>query len=736
MKDYFLKRCMALSIPIIFMSSFTLPDFDKEFKNPSADYRPMPFWHIKGITRMDKLHYQVAQADSAHFGGVTPLPIIGLKPDFLSESYFKMYNEILDDLKERGMKSVLYDDVSFPSGIAGGLIQKNYPEYLRKRLTRTVYPVKGPLKKYKVNVPEGKLMAVVAMNDNKERIDLANYSKGKTLEWDVPEGNWRVMFFNLERDQTHKKYLGVDIMDSTAMSKFIELTYDKYSEKLGSRFGDMIHYTFFDDIGFLRSERAWTGKFNEKFYEIYGMSPSTLYPALWENIGKDTEAARVMLYNTRAELLAEGFPKYVGKWADKNELKSTGHPPGNYNPMPVDMSGDIFKFYRYTQAPLMDVIIDYGYGREGHKLISSAAEYYDKPIVGAEIYGAIKENVFDANMLYRIVMETMSRGANFIVPHGMWYDDKVGIPPLISISNPKLREILPQYSDYVGRMSYMLRGGRRVSDIAVIYPIADLQAWYRLESPDNKERPGHWAPGYCDYLKISDELTCNIHRDFTFVHPEFLISDKYKIKGNELLLDNRDNYQNYKVIIMPGQKVMSVKALEKIKDFFDAGGKVIATTKLPDKSAEIGKDGELKEIINYLFPNANGNITVNKGKNGGISVFVKNSSTDNIEQALNAVEDKRDVIFESLDNTIPKLGCFSYVHKIKDGKNFFYFANSTDNKIDTDVLLRGKFNLESWNAYNGKSDKISSTVLKKDNMYYTKFRLQIDKVSSVLIVEK
>lgn len=736
MKDYFLKRCMALSIPIIFMSSFTSPDFDKEFKNPSADYRPMPFWHIKGITRMDKLHYQVAQADSAHFGGVTPLPIIGLKPDFLSESYFKMYNEILDDLKERGMKSVLYDDVSFPSGIAGGLIQKNYPEYLRKRLTRTVYPVKGPLKKYKVNVPEGKLMAVVAMNDNKERIDLANYSKGKTLEWDVPEGNWRVMFFNLERDQTHKKYLGVDIMDSTAMSKFIELTYDKYSEKLGSRFGDMIHYTFFDDVGFLRSERAWTGKFNEKFYEIYGMSPSTLYPALWENIGKDTEAARVMLYNTRAELLAEGFPKYVGKWADKNGLKSTGHPPGNYNPMPVDMSGDIFKFYRYTQAPLMDVIIDYGYGRDGHKLISSAAEYYDKPIVGAEIYGAIKENVFDANMLYRIVMETMSRGANFIVPHGMWYDDKVGIPPLISISNPKLREILPQYSDYVGRMSYMLRGGRRVSDIAVIYPIADLQAWYRLESPDNKKRPGHWAPGYCDYLKISDELTCNIHRDFTFVHPEFLISDKYKIKGNELLLDNRDNYQNYKVIIMPGQKVMSVKALEKIKDFFDAGGKVIATTKLPDKSAEIGKDGELKEIINYLFPNANGNITVNKGKNGGISVFVKNSSTDNIEQALNAVEDKRDVIFESLDNTIPKLECFSYVHKIKDGKNFFYFANSTDNKIDTDVLLRGKFNLESWNAYNGKSDKISSTVIKKDNMYYTKFRLQIDKVSSVLIVEK
>lgn len=714
--------------------SFINPDLEEGFKNPSVDYRPIPFWHIKGNTTMEKLHYQIAQADSARFGGVTPLPILGLKPDFLSKSYFMMYNEILDDLDKRSMKSILYDDVSFPSGIAGGLIQNNHPEHLRKRLKRTVYPVQSQ-KKCKIKVPDGRIMAVVAMNEKKERVDLTEFVLGKTMEWEVPNGDWKVIFFNLEQEQTHKKYLGVDILDSIAICKFIDLTYERYTKELGKRFGGTIQYSFFDDVGFLRSERTWTETFNKKFRELYGMSPAILYPALWENIGKDTEAARVMLYNTRAELLAEGFPKYVGKWADKNGLKSTGHPPGNYNIMPVDMSGDIFKFYRYTQAPLMDVIIDYGYGREGHKLVSSAAEYYDKSIVGAEIYGAIKEEKFDADMLYRIVMETMSRGANFIVPHGMWYDDKVGIPPLISISNPKLREILPQYSDYVARMSYMLRGGRRVSDIAVIYPIADLQAWYRLESPDNKKRPGHWAPNYCDYLKISDELTCNIHRDFTFVHPEFLISDKYKIKGNELLLDNRNNYQNYKVIIMPGQKVMSVKALKKIKDFFDAGGKVIATTKLPDKSAEIGKDGEVKKIIDYLFPHADENITVNKGKDGGISVFVKDSSTDNLEKALNAVEDKKDVIFEPLENDKHNMGCFTYVHKVMDGKNLFYFANSTNEKIDTDVLVRGKFKLESWDAYNGEIDKISTTVIKKDGIYYTKFRLQLEKVKSILIVE-
>lgn len=159
---------------------------------------------------------------------------------------------------------------------------------------------------------------------------------------------------------THKKYLVVDLLDSLSMSKFMTLTYDKYEERFKNYFGNLINYSFFDDVGFFRAERTWTPAFNEKFKQLYGYSPALLYPALWENIGPETESARVALFNTRAELLAEGFPKTVARWADKNGLKSTGHPPGNYNPMPVDMNADIFKYYRYTQMPLMDAIIDYG----------------------------------------------------------------------------------------------------------------------------------------------------------------------------------------------------------------------------------------------------------------------------------------------------------------------------------------------------------------------------------------
>ena len=53
-------------------------------------------------------------------------------------------------------------------------------------------------------------------------------------------------------------------------------------------FGNLINYSFFDDVGFFRAERTWTPAFNEKFEQLYGYSPVLLYPALWENIGPET----------------------------------------------------------------------------------------------------------------------------------------------------------------------------------------------------------------------------------------------------------------------------------------------------------------------------------------------------------------------------------------------------------------------------------------------------------------
>lgn len=724
------KTLFLVSSFSMFVSCVGNADMEEGFKSPSADYRPMPFWHVKGDVEKSEIMKQIAEADSAGFGGVTFLPIYGMTPEFLGDEYFSLYSDVLSDLEKRGMKAVLYDDISFPSGTAGGEMQRKFPDYTRKRLDRTVYEVNGPCA-FTSDVPSGVLMSAVAMNDStKERMDLSKYISDGKLKWQAPQGKWKVLFFNSVKDGTHKKYLVADLLDSLSMSKFMTLTYDKYEERFKNYFGNLINYSFFDDVGFFRAERTWTPAFNEKFKQLYGYSPALLYPALWEDIGPETESARVALFNTRAELLAEGFPKTVARWADKNGLKSTGHPPGNYNPMPVDMNADIFKFYRYTQMPLMDAIIGYGYGRDGHKLVSSAADYYDRPMVGAEIYGAIKDKIFDADMMFQIAMETMTRGANFIVPHGMWYKDKVGIPPLISIHNQKLEGKLPEYSEYIGRMSYLLRGGRRVADIALLYPIADLQGFFRFQAEENV-RPGHWISEYTNYTKISEILSEDVYRDFTFVHPELLLTDKYEISDGKLKLLNNENFQDYDVLIMPAQKVMSVRTLSKIKEFYDEGGKIIAVGQLPSVSSEFGKEKELQEIIRYIFGESNGK----NNDNGGISIHLPELSVESLGDALQKVDMTPDLMYSSLPDFSTDAGCLSYIHKVKEGRNIYFIANSSRSPIDTDISLRGKMKLELWNPYTGQIQKIDQVEYKDvDNQQYSCFRLKLDGIDSIVMI--
>ncbi len=709
------------------------------FENPANEFRPMPFWHINGTLTDEGIIKQLTDSKKAGFSGVAVLPLDSTLPEYLSDDYFDRYKTILETAKKLGMNIILYDDTGFPSGTAGGIIEREFPQFLRKSLDKTEVDVRG-LPFYKCVVPQGKLMAAVAMDmTTKQRIDLQPFIVNSLLSWQIPKGgDWRVLFFNNNPASFWKKNMPLDAMDPQAMDQFMKLTYDEYAKRFSSYFTNTIKLTFFDDVGFLRRERTWTGLFNEKFKALNGYNPELFYPALWYDIGPETQAARVAFFNTRSELLAEGYTKTVTEWTNKYKLENTGHPPGNYGIQPVDMHGDIFKFFRYTPRPLADAIIDYGHGRDGFKLISSAADLYDRPIVTTEVYGAFKENIVDVNMLYRTIMELFARGINFVVPHGEWYEPtKVGIPPLVSPYSEKLGPALPAYSEYVGRSCYLLQGGRKISEIGIVYPISSLQGAYYFDAAENK-RAGSWAYPDADYLKISDILTNEIRRDFTFIHPQYLATDKYQISAGNLRLDNKNQYQDYKVIIIPGGSVIALDALQKVKEFYDAGGKVIATTLLPSQGVKVEEDEKVKALVAEMFGNdAVNNASIQTNAKGGKAFFVKNPNKNELDKAINSLDNSADVIFENLGNTKSELGVFSYLHKVKDGKDIYFFANSSDDEINTTVLLKGKHDLQSWNPYEGTTLPLKKAgYITKNNIVYTKYSLRLPAVKSFFWVGK
>jgi len=739
---------------IVFVSVVTVLIFccktklEKDFQNPPGQYKPMPFWHINGELTTEGIRQQMTDAKNAGFSGVSLLPLAeksptrpGTTPKFLSEEYFDRYQDMLDVAEELDMEIILYDDNDFPSGMAGGKMEELYPEHTMKRLDKIEQTVKGPML-FTDSVPGIMLMAAVATNlKTNERIEISGFAQNGILKWEVPQGDWSINLFPLMKDSFHKKYLCMDFMDTTAVRHMINETYEKYAERFSDYFGNTIKMTFFDDVGFWRHPRNWTAGFNKKFEELNGFDPRPYYPALWQNIGPETEAIRNAFFNTRAELLAEGFPKLVALWNEKHGLKSTGHPPGNYDPTPIDMNADIFKFYRYTQVPLTDAIIRYQFGQNGHKLISSAADYYDRPVVSTEIYGAFKDRdyKFDSLMLYRPMFEMFTRGVNFVIPHGLWYNpEQVYISPLVSPYNPELKDALPAYSEFVGRSCMMLKGGRRVAEIGVIYPFEELAGHFVFDNPENI-RQGFYVSKETDYQEISGILSNDIRRDFTFVHPEFLLDEKYLVDEGKIKLNNAENYQEYKVMFLTGCKTISYKTLEKLKAFYENGGTIVSTTQLPFKSSEREKDQRVIELVDYIFglnPLSLDRTAIQSNSNskGGLAIFVPEPNKTNLQKILDDAY-IADVSFSPNPKLLTDFGKFNYIHKIKDGQHIYFFTNSSDEVIETEVTLTGKLKLQSWNPHNGNiSETESSTSVNDTKQYTTKFKLKLGAVSSVFWV--
>ena len=385
--------------------------------------------------------------------------------------------------------------------------------------------------------------------------------------------------------------------------------------------------------------------------------------------------------------------------------------------------------------------MEYQYGQNGHKLISSAADFYDHPLVSTEVYGAYDRTSFDSLMLYRSVMDLFARGVNLVIPHGMWYNpEKVYIPPLVSPYNKEIAFALPAYSEFVGRSSMLLRGGRRVSEIGVIYPFESLAGWFRFDNPENV-RQGSYVSPETDYQTISGWLTNEIRRDFTFVHPELMLDEKYTIEEGLLKLNNNENHQAYKTLILSGSNMISHKTLDKLKSFYDAGGLIISTTQLPFKSAEMGEDQKVVDLIKEIFnidpltQVQHTQVYTNENEQGGRAVFIPSPDAVNLSNVLEKYDPTPDVIFKESPQLKNDLGKFSYIHKIKGKQHIYYFTNSTDETISTNVMLKGKMKVKIYNPHTGdisKGDEIKH--IDKDGQVYTSLPIELDPVKSYFVI--
>ncbi len=143
----------------------------------------------------------------------------------------------------------------------------------------------------------------------------------KAVRWMAPAGRWDVQAFVCATVPGTRL---VDYLDPQAVRQFLTLTYDQFDQRFREHFGTAIQMTFFDDLSAMQAPDCliWTPAFRERFEQRCGRPADLYYPALWEDIGPDTAAARVALFSVRNEMFAAGYPGVSEQWCAPRGIKS------------------------------------------------------------------------------------------------------------------------------------------------------------------------------------------------------------------------------------------------------------------------------------------------------------------------------------------------------------------------------------------------------------------------------
>jgi hypothetical protein len=773
------QRFLGLMIGLMFITWGTTKAFERSkqidpalFAEPPKEYRQQA-WLTYNLSRATEenmtaqvQHWAEQDLTGGFYLGMGPGSTAGLSDEylqgsgqqrsdrgiaFLSEEYFDLYAKIIEvGLKNGNPPIVFYDEVGYPSGMAGGFLYSKYPQYAAKSLKKVESDMTGPMQAH-LEIPDGIIMGAVIMNlDTRELVDVSDkIDQQGELVCDLPEGCWKVMGFYLDPNASlgqGRKSGYVDYLDAEAVRAYISLSYQPHYDHLKKYFGSVLKITHYDEPAMhVADGRMWTPKFNENFEKVYSYNPMKYYPALWYDIGPNTAAIRNALWGFRARLFSESYIKQLDDWCREHNIMLSGHLDQEEIDNPVPVNGDLMLAFKNQQVPGIDDIWWWGRTNRAYKLISSSGYNWDKPFFMAETYAAYRENM-SPDIVYKVAMDQMAMGVNF----------QVGALP---------RDKTTESDRFIGRMCYMLQHGRHVSDVAILYPIASLQAAYRFGDWGDAPRAGSSAVAYAreggivppeiDYINLGELIFRGLRQDFTFLHPQVL-QQRCVIESKKLVLDNKINREEYSVLIVPGGRVMAVETAHKIQAFYEAGGTVIATKVLANKSAELGNDTEVRRIMEQVFGvSQDGPITaefnrrldefmvyfINRNQAGGRAYFLPDYTPEMIQAIMQEAVPVWDVAISEPMWPV-KMGrsydgSMTYIHKVKAERNIYFFANSSDKPVDTTVVLRGSMNLAIWDPMNGEKRPIEqSQSQSKDGQALTTVPLKLGPVRALFYVQE
>ena len=641
-----------------------------EFRSPSAAYRQAPFWFWNHDLDLETLAWQIDQMAQKGLGGFVMHARHGLITPYLSDTWFECIRFCCARAREHGMIPWAYDECDWPSGPAGGTViadGANRLHYLRL----DEESIQGPCRVEKgEDTAAWYIQHPGAAELERQETDAAELSEGtgrvvRAVQIECPAILW------------FESYL--DTLDAEACAAFRRSTYDKHEEVLGN-LAELGLAGFFTDEPALSTypddlrRFPWTASLPEAFrkdkgYDLLDRLPDMLVP------GDQGAQVRYDYWDTATTLFERAFFAPLGNWCRERGLQFIGHPLGE-EPLFYQFRclGNIFRHLRHLDMPGMDHVtgdlpIDQPTGIVP-KLVSSAALLAGRDRVMTETFGESGWRLSLRDMKAMADWQIV-QGVNYFIPHAFYYSiaqrRKKDSPPSEFYQAP----YWPYYrlfADYTARVTAATTGGEAVAKIAVLFPMSSVWA----DFVPGAEGPGEAVQALEDAFAPLCKSLLDLHRDFVVVDETSFAEAAVggaRFKINDLPFD---------ALVVPPLTSIRDDALAAVRNV--AGAALVVAVGSEGARVLAAGAGEPPDAVQWA-------------EIDGVRC-VPGGDAQALAEALTGVVP--DVI---IDNT-PSV---HYLHRRKEGKDLYFFANIASEEARADVSLDTVGLAEIWDP--GTGDK-------------------------------
>ncbi|MDO4950092.1 MAG: glycosyl hydrolase [Bacteroidales bacterium] len=336
--------------------------------------------------------------------------------------------------------------------------------------------------------------------------------------------------------------------------KLIDYYFNPFVEHMTPEALHGMNYFFQDELDYNLNLYSWCEDMPQEFLKRKGYDIVPLLPMLFGQGSEQKARVRLDYAEVVTQLAEERYFQPIYHWhADKGLIYGSDNQGRGLNPTQYL---DYFRASKWYTAPGNDAP-SRGSSFNQTKVSSSVAHLYKRPRTWLEAFHSMGWDANGALLTHQLDHHIIA-GGNLLCMHGLYYSTHGGwwewAPPCFHFHMPYW-EHMKVWLKYAERMCFVLSQGVHVCDVAVLYPTETMQAY-----------PGTGADAT---FAVANALSPN-GVDFDFI--DFASLQDASINDSSLCVAD----ERYRVLVLAETKALHEETLQKIIQFADAGGTVVA----------------------------------------------------------------------------------------------------------------------------------------------------------------